>query len=259
MSARRRRARRVDPLASIAVVKRILDRVRARLDGRVDWSQKDLIRVLRAASHCERGGWTSSRRGRRPSFDRDTLRAAWNGLSDVLAHEVGGSVSPRTFTEHYIRLLGCPPDVLAPLADAQINLFEALQLARINAKATDMTPAGAARLRGRVLASHLASHASARQLYERVNVLLSPNERVRADSPQSAAPGDEYDGAEIDDEVDAYAADPGALFADQLRQVALALAQVDAEEVSETETSAILDLLDQIYLRATKIARRSKA
>jgi len=259
MSARRRRARRADPLASVAVVRRILDRVRARLDGRTEWSQKDLIRVLRAASHCERGGWTSSTRGRRPTFDRDTLRSAWNGLIEVLAQEVGGSVSPRTFTEHYVRLLSCPPDVLAPLADTRINLFEALQLARISAKATDMTPAGASRLRSRVLASHLASHASARQLYERVNALLSPADTRRTEPTPHAVDSDEYEGAEIDDEVDAYAADPGALFADQLRQVALALSQIDADEITESETDAILDLLDQIYLRATKVAKRSQA
>jgi hypothetical protein len=257
MSARRRRSRRPDPLASVAVIRRILDRVSARLPGHVSWSHKDLVRALRAASHCERSGWISSHRGRKPNFDRDTLRSAWNTLSDVLAHEMNSSVSPRTFTEHYIRLLSCPQDVLAPLADARINLFEALQLARVHAKATGMTPAGATRLRGRILSSHLTSQASARQLYERVNALLDPDGRSTA-RRTAAGPVAFDEGAELDDEIEAYTADPGALFADQLRQIALALAQIDSEAISEAETEAILDLLDQLYLKATKAARRSQ-
>jgi hypothetical protein len=77
----------------------------------------------------------------------------------------------------------------------------------------------------------------------------------------TAAParGDgDHEGVEIDDEVDAYTADPGALFADQLRQVALALSQIDPDSMTETETGAILDLLDQLYLKATRAARRAR-
>jgi hypothetical protein len=258
MSARRRRSRRADPLASVAVIRRVLDRVSGRLPGHVSWSHRDLVRALRAASHCERSGWVSSHRGRKPNFDRDTLRAAWNALSDVLAREMDSAVSPRTFTEHYIRLLSCPHDVLEPLADARINLFEALQLARIHAKATGMTPAGATRLRGRILSSHITSQASARQLYERVNALLDPDAGSSAKA-HTSRPGDFDEGSEIDDEVEAYTADPGALFADQLRQIALALSQIDADAITEAETGAILDLLDQLYLKATKAAKRSQS
>jgi hypothetical protein len=186
------------------------------------------------------------------------LRAAWNALSDVLAREMDSAVSPRTFTEHYIRLLSCPHDVLEPLADARINLFEALPLARIHANATGMTPAGATRLRGRILSSHITSQASARQLYERVNALLDPDAGSSAKS-HTSRPGDFDDGAEIDDEVEAYTADPGALFADQLRQIALALSQIDADAITEAETGGILDLLDQLYLKATKAAKRSQS
>jgi hypothetical protein len=148
---------------------------------------------------------------------------------------------------------------LTPLADARINLFEALQLTRIKGSTTGMTPAGAARLRARVLASHLASQASARQLYERVNALLEADAHGSAPAPKPGAPAPEYEGVDIDDEVDAYTADPGALFADQLRQVALALSQIDPDAVTESETSAILDLLDQLYLKATKASRRGRA
>jgi hypothetical protein len=149
--------------------------------------------------------------------------------------------------------------VLIPLADARINLFEALQLARIHARSTSMTPAGATRLRGRILATHLASKASARQLYERVNVLLETDKRGSdaGGRPEPSVPSDDV--LEIDDEVEAYTADPGALFADQLRQIALAFAQIDQDAITESETDSILDLLDQIYLKATRVGRKGRA
>jgi hypothetical protein len=168
-------------------------------------------------------------------------------------------VSPRTFTEHYIRLLSCPQDVLGPLGDGRINLFEALQLARIKASTTSMTPAGASRLRGRIMASHLASQASARQLYERVNALLNTETRTVHPARTASKPDALDDEIEIDDEVEAYTADPGALFADQVRQVTLALAQIDPDSITENETNTILDLLDQLYLKATRAARKSQS
>ena len=48
-----------------------------------------------------------------------------------------------------------------------------------------------------------------------------------------------------------------ALFADQLRQISIELARIDSDEITDAESSALFDLLDQLYLRASRIARRT--
>jgi hypothetical protein len=258
MTARRRRKRRPDPLASVATIRAILDRVAARANPASPASHKEIIRMLRAASHCERVEWRSSRRGRRPHFSRAVLRTVWTLLGDELARETHSSVSARTFTEHYLRLLACPQDIIEAIQDGRINLFEALQLARIKPSTTGLSSSGAARLRSRALAAHITGQGSARQLYERVSSLLTTkDDKARTSADRSATPDDAYDGADVDAEVEAYIADPGALFADQLRQVSMALAQLDASSIGDDDVTAILDLLDQLYLRVVRAARRA--
>jgi hypothetical protein len=215
--------------------------------------------MLRAASHCERRGWARSMRGRPSRYDRNHLSKMWNALGEELSNGTRPSVSPRTFTEHYLRLLTCPADTIAAIADGRINLFEALQLARITAKSTGMGSSGAAKLRQRVLAAHVAGHGSARQLYERINELLGKPRTPQATPAasvytQGLEPGDD----EIDAETDAYLSDPGALFSDQLRQIAIELARIDAELLNEAETTSLFDLLDSLYLRASKLARKTR-
>lgn len=259
MTRRRRRERQVDPLASPQAVRGVLNSLIRKLPADLPSSERELVRMLRAASHCERKDWSQSLRGRPSRFDRGRLQRLWNVLTEELARIDRESVSPRTFTEHYLRLLACPADVASALGDGRINLFEALQLARLTPKAAGLTASGASKLRSRVLAAHVASHASARQLYERINDLLG---RTRASdgevpeeaaAPRAAAPEVE----EIDAETEAYLADPGALFADQLRQISIELARIDSDEITDAESSALFDLLDQLYLRASRIARRT--
>jgi len=187
------------------------------------------------------------------------LQRLWNVLSEELARIDRASVSPRTFTEHYLRLLACPADVASALGDGRINLFEALQLSRITPKSAGLTSPGASKLRSRVLAAHLASQASARQLYERINDLLDrkakPAGDARSDEHVSTALSDDFE--VIDAETEAYLSDPGALFADQLRQISIELARIDSDEITDAESSSLFDLLDQLYLRSSRIARRT--
>jgi hypothetical protein len=267
VSARRRRTRRHDPLASTGAVRRVLEQVALRISGSKLFNEKELIRALRAASHRERTGWRESTRGRRSRYDGAALRDVWRALDEELKRETGSAVSPRTFTEQYIRLLACPEDILSSLGKGHINLFEALQLARIKAKKGDFDEAGAARLRARVLEAHLAARGSARQLYERIDALLGTKIHgpraggglaVRGGAFVERADGETEDVDEIDSLTEAYLAQPGALFADQLRQVTFALSHLEAADVSEADTTAILDLLDQLYLRATRAARRAR-
>lgn len=258
MTRRRRRERHRDPLASPQAVRGILNSLISRLPNDVPASERELVRMLRAASHCERKDWAQSLRGRPSRYDRPRLQRLWNVLGEELGRVHRDSVSPRTFTEHYLRLLACPADAVSALGDGRINLFEALQLARLTPRATGMSSSGASKLRARILAAHVASHASARQLYERINDLLGRSRgpaRTRTAAVDVPAPVTEAD--EIDVESEAYLADPGALFADQLRQITIEMARIDSEAITEAETTALFDLLDQLYLRASKVARRT--
>jgi len=260
MSRRRRRERSIDPLANPVVVREVLRSLAERLPMDVPDNEREIIRMLRAASHCERRGWARSLRGRPSRYDRGKLSKLWAALSDELSRGTRPSVSPRTFTEHYVRLLACPQDAIAGLIDGRINLFEALQLARITPKTTGMSASGATKLRARVLAAHVAARGSAKQLYERVNELLG-KPRTPVQPPSGTGfyhRGADGDDEELDPETDAYLTDPGALFADQLRQIAIEMARIEPEEVTEAETTALFDLLDQLYLRASKIARRTR-
>jgi hypothetical protein len=261
MTRRRRRERSIDPLANPTAVREVLKLLAARLPVEVPDNEREIVRMLRAASHCERRGWARSLRGRPSRYDRNRLAKLWDALGEELQRGTRPSVSPRTFTEHYLRLLSCPQDGVAALLDGRINLFEALQLARITPKTTGMSSAGATKLRQRVLAAHVAARGSAKQLYERVNELLG---KTRVPEPVGSGafyrPGsysDDADG-EIDPETDAYLSDPGALFADQLRQIAIEMARIDPEEITEAETTQLFDQLDQLYLRTSKIARRTR-
>jgi hypothetical protein len=262
MSRRRRRERAIDPLANPVAVREVLRALAARLPMEVPDNEREIIRMLRAASHCERRGWARSLRGRPSRYDRGKLSKLWEALAEELGRGTRPSVAPRTFTEHYLRLLSCPQDAIAALLDGRINLFEALQLARITPKTTGMSASGASKLRARVLAAHVAARGSAKQLYERVNELLgkprTPEPGPRSSSIYRRGLDDDGDGEELDAETDAYLSDPGALFADQLRQIAIEMARIDAGEVTEAETTALFDLLDQLYLRASKVARRTR-
>ena len=142
MSRRRRRSRTIDPLATPSAVREILRNLHTRLPMDVPANEREVVRMLRAASHCERRGWARSLRGRPSRYDRGKLSKLWSALADELARGTRSSVSPRTFTEHYLRLLSCPQDTIAALGDGRINLFEALQLARITPKATGMSGSG---------------------------------------------------------------------------------------------------------------------
>ena len=251
MSARRRRGRRRDPIASRDAINRILGSVREGLSADDNFSQSDLIKALRAGSHRERAGWEVARRGRKPTFSNDTLRRVWNALEAALRQERASGVSGRTFVENYLRLLDSPADVVEALESGKINLFEALQLARIRPETAETTAREAAQLRAKILQTHLVEHASARQLSERIDTMLGRT----AVAPQVRRREPEEDDEPIDEGIDQYISDPSALFADQLRQVAAALSELDPDAIPEDEITAILDLLDKLYLHAIKAGK----
>ena len=63
MSRRRRRQRTVDPLATPPAVRAVLRSLVEQLPEDVPDNEREIIRMLRAASHCERRGWARSLRG----------------------------------------------------------------------------------------------------------------------------------------------------------------------------------------------------
>ena len=76
MTRRRRRERSIDPLANPDAVRGLLRQLSARLPVEVPDNEREIVRMLRAASHCERRGWARSLRGRPSRYDRNRLLTA---------------------------------------------------------------------------------------------------------------------------------------------------------------------------------------
>lgn len=94
-------------------------------------------------------------------------------LEDILDRETSAHPAFATFVNRYLRLLDFPSDVIEALAKAEINSFEAEQLARVSACRMGATPGQSKRTRNELLTSHLQTKSSGAGLWRRGNELLS--------------------------------------------------------------------------------------
>src|ERR1051325_6739671 len=172
LRATRRRQRRADPLASPSSVQAILAELRAALPDIIPQRHNDLVRLLRATRHIQRYSATDTKRGRPSRWKREDLLKVAARLSDILERETSSHISLSSFVDHYLRLLDFPSDVLAALSRAEINLFEAAQLARVNAKRFGTSASQSRRMRADLLSTHLQTKESGPRLHQRVNELL---------------------------------------------------------------------------------------
>jgi hypothetical protein len=172
------------------------------------------------------------------------LLEAWAALEVALRRGTSRPIARRTFVEQYLRLLACPADVLEALEKGQLNLFEALQLSRVRGDSMGVAEAEAVRLRRRLLRAHLAEQGSTRRMYERIDEVLGVSRRSGAGDRLLVA-GDE--------ETDELA---GGLFGEQLRAIAAELDGLEPELLTEAESASLLEHLDELYLKVSRIARR---
>ena len=252
MRATRRRKRKVDPLASPAAVRSILEKLRPALPGLIPQKDEELVRLLRAARHAQRYPATDTKRGRPGKWEREDLLTASARLGDILGRETSGHISFSSFVDHYLRLLDFPSDVIEALESGDINLFEAEQLARVTTKRLAVSPSQARRTRSELLSSHLQTKASGERLRQRVNELF----RTPAAETGDGSVGELSAELENLEDFDPY--DSTHLFWEQLKQLGFAFREIRREDVTDEEIEELLKASEPILAILSRIRRRKE-
>jgi hypothetical protein len=171
--------------------------LRSALPDIIPQRDKDLVRMLRAAHHIHRYSASDTKRGRPSRWKREDLLKVSARLTDISERETSSPISLASFVDHYLRLLDFPSDVVQALSAGDINLFEAEQLARLNAKRLGLTSAQARRKRTDLMNVHIQGRLSGARLRQRVNELLKSEitreTGVNAESREGLEDFDPYD------------------------------------------------------------------
>jgi len=223
--------------------------------------EKEIVALLRAAVHASRYPASDTKRGRPSRFRReDLLRVASIGQA-VLDERFHGAKGFRSFVDHYLRILAFPDDVRDALERAQINLFEAEQLARVTGARLGTSSASARARRARLLRTHIAAGESGAQLRLRVSALASSHGfslAQGAGGPHSvdiAAAAMALE-AELAEEMPEVVLDPSHLFFETLRSIAQALEEAPDYDLSEPMQKRLFDAADEVMLVLAEIKRR---
>jgi hypothetical protein len=248
LKATRRRTRRPDPLASAPAIEGLLDSLRDSLPDLVPRPHKQLSSLLNSVRGLYMRQPGASGRGRPPRYTREQLLRVDSKLRELLARETRLSV--RSFVGQYLPVLDFPRDVRDALARHDVNLFEAHQLARLNAKKLGGTDAEARSLRRKLLEAHLLAQGSSSLLRARVKEALGEMREPDATETEVVAVG------KADGLLEADPLDASHLFFEELRMISRALREIGPEEVTDDDLSEIMPAVDQITLTLQKIARR---
>lgn len=205
--------------------------------------------MLRAARHAQRYPATDTRRGRPGKWKREELLRVVARLSDILDRETSSNISFASFVDHYLRLPCFPSDVIEPLENGDINLFEAEQLARVTAQRLDVSKDSAKRTRADLLTSHLQTKASGGRLRQRINELLNASTAEPKGNGAELASGPE----DLED-FDPY--DSTHLFWEQLKQLGFAFRGIRREDVTDDEIEELLKASEPILAILSRIQRR---
>jgi hypothetical protein len=249
LRATRRRQRRPDLLASPLAVRSILEQLRAALPHLIPRREKELVCMLRAARHLQRYAATDTKRGRPSPWKREELLTVAARLALILERETASHLSLSSFVDHYLRMLHFPSDVIEALESGDINLFEASQLARINAQKLSCNAVQARGRRADLLSTHLQTKGSGPQLRHRVNELLGA-------AAKEAGTAENADVAIDLEDFDPY--DATHLFWDQIKQLGFALRDIRREDVEDEEIDELLKASEPILTILSRIQRRKE-
>jgi len=215
--------------------------------------EKEMVQLARAVRHVERYSATDTRRGRPSRWPREDLVRIGSRLTEILSRETDGRISVSTFVDHYLRILDFPPDVLEVLSRADVNLFEAEQLARVTAKRLGISPQGARRKRAELLSAHLASRSSGERLRRRINELLNPS---RPEEVPSSPRGDGPEEVSNLEDFDPY--DSTHLFWEEIKQLGFAFREIRREDLTDELIEELLHAAQPLWSVIAKIQRRKQ-
>jgi hypothetical protein len=252
MRINRQRRRTLDPLAHPDAIRHMLDRLRELLPEKLPRNEKHLLRMLHAVRHLERRQATDTRRGRPSPWRRPDLIRVASCLRGLLDRETSGRVSLNSFLGLYIRVLDFPTDVTEALISGDINLFEAAQLARINAKRIGASTTEAHHRREEILRAHLFVQGSGAQLRSRINELLG----FTAEPVANPKDKNDWGFIVVDEllEVDPY--DSRHLFWEELRRIAVAIHQVTPEDVDDKILEELLPIIDKLSVLLVRLEKQ---
>lgn len=248
-----RRQRTLDPLASPASVREICDRLRERMPNIIPNKEEELLRFLYSVRHVERRPTTATLRGRPSRWTRQDLISAASHLRAILERETQGRVSLSSFIGQYLQVLLFPADILAPLANGDINLSEAAQLDRLSAKRLGCSPSEALTLRRDILQSHLAMMGSQTRLRARVSEILfgpSTSEVISEGLASAVVMTDEL--LEID------AQDTRHMFWEEMKRIFFAIREVKPDDLDDETMDEFAIAIDQISSVLYRIEKRRR-
>jgi hypothetical protein len=248
MRITRRRKRRPDLFASTEWVRSIFDQLKAAFPLLSSLKEKDLVKLARSIRHVERYSATDTRRGRPSRWPREDIVKVGSKLGEILARETQGRISVATFVDHYLRILDFPSDLLESLSKAEVNLFEAEQLARVSASWLDVSQAEARRKRAGILSAHLKSRSSGERLRRRINEMLAPTKPAGVPSGPPGNALEEYSDLE---DFDPY--DSTHLFWEEIKQLGFAFRDIRREDLNDELLEELLKAAEPIWRVLRKI------
>jgi hypothetical protein len=228
----------------------VLEHLRNSLPELIPRLHKNLSSLLNSVRGLYMRQSSESNRGRPARYAREQLLRVDSVLRDILARET--SISVRSFVGQYLPILDFPRDVHEALERGDINLFEAHQLARLNAKKLGGTDGEARGLRKKLLEAHLLAQGSGTMLRRRVKEALGESREPDTTETEVLAVG------KADELLEADPLDASHLFFEELRMVSRALREIGPEEVTDEDLTEIMPAVDQIALTLQKIARRKE-
>lgn len=249
---KKRRVRASNPLASIIGVRSVLTTLRQRCHEFIPKDDKQLIALLNAARHVESYASTATKRGRPSPWPRETLLAVVRELKAILARETQGRISLSSFVGVYLRILHFPADVTSALEKDQVNLQEAILLARLTAESLVITLPQAKKTRQDVLTAHLQAKGSQNSLRLRVQSLLNTEVGVISSDTMAEAV------QKVDELLEVDPDDLRHLFFEEIRNLFYALKEIEPTEVTDADLDRFSQASDQVFNVIQSIRKRRK-
>lgn len=249
---KKRRARAVDPLASASGVKGVLSALRQRCPELIPKNDKQLASLLNAARHAESHASPVAKRGRPSPWARETLLTVARELKAILTRETQGRISLSSFVGVYLRILRFPADITLALEKDQINLQEAILLARLTAERLGLEALPAKKVRQEILAAHLQAKGSQNSLRLRIHDLLHTEAGIISSATMSKAV------QKVDELLEVDPDDLRYLFFEEIRNLFYALKEIEPAEVTEADLERFSQASDQVFNIIQGIRRRRK-
>jgi len=250
MRASRRRTRQADPLASPEAVRAVLDKLRGRCSAVLPKSELQLARMLESVRHYERHPTVSEMRGRPRRWPRHEVILIAKKLKAVVGRETDSRISTSSFVSLYLPLLRYPSDVTSALTKGEINIREAVYLARLTPERLKCSAQEARKARSEIVKAHVLTNGSQNSLRLRVKAILG---EIPEESLNSGEAGRLKSDALL--RKDPY--DPRHLFYEDIQRLADAMSQIEADELNGKELGAVLRQIDKLFNMLQRIKKQA--